>query len=284
MMPNMSTRTSLLLLLCSATLMACLPQPPDRGPAADPCVPRTLEAGKADGYPYSLSEYRATIGPPLTMGCELGSPCHGSGSPANRLQVFSATNPGNNCFEAETFNQVVARLSLTQEPANSPLVTKISDASDNHPDNADLAAALQTFVSNAKIVQDGGTPPPLVDAGPGADGGGGGGNTDAFDADVFERDIQDIFDDNNCTENCHSTSSRLGNFGLTPLAFPGSPEIEANRLAVIAKIDTTLTPADATQAKIYEKATTGHSGSTVVTNTSELTALESWISVGLMGQ
>jgi hypothetical protein len=287
MMSNMSTRTSLLWLLCSATLMACLPQPPDRGSPADPCVPRTLKAGEAAGYPYSLSEYRASIAPELERGCEVGSGCHGAGSPTSRFQVFSTDNPGNNCFEAETFNQVVARLALNQEPAMSPLVVKLSDTSDMHPDYAEFSSTLQAFVSNAKIVQDGGTPAPLVDAGPASDGGGGGGgNTDAFDADVFASDIQEIFDENGCTANCHNAMNEfpLGLFGLTPMAFPGSAEMEANRLAVIEKIDTALAPENATQAKVYVKATTAHSGSTVVTNSSELTALEGWISVGLMGQ
>jgi hypothetical protein len=263
----MSTRTSLLLLLCSATLMACFPQPPD------------YTDGPETPSNFSRDTFETQVLPALSSGGCLG--CHSADVAMGGFGLYA--NPADSAQRDENFNRVVKLVSSSLTADTATMARIYVKATVSHSNSTPLANAV--VLENWIRVGLGGQPVAGgPDAGPAPDGGGGGGNTDAFDADVFERDIQEIFDDNSCTNNCHNTTSRLGNFGLTPMAFPGSQEIEANRLAVIGKIDTSLAPADATQATVYVKATNAHSGSTEVTSSSQLTALESWITVGLMGQ
>ena len=253
-----------------ATLIACFPVPPDYDDG--PEMPRN----------FSRDTFESQVLPALNSGGCLG--CHNANSAAPLGGFGLYPDPLNQTQRDENFNRVVGLVSTSLAAAQAKMARIYDKAVTAHSGSTPLANAI--VLENWIITGLGGQPVSGgPDAGPAPDGGGGGGggNTDAFDADVFARDIQDIFDDNGCTDSCHNTTSRLGNFGLIPMPF-SSAEVEANRLAVIEKIDTTLAPANATQATIYVKATTAHSGSTAVTNASQLTALESWISVGLMGQ
>lgn len=263
---EMSTRTSFLLLLCSATLMACFPQPPDY--TDGPETPRN----------FNRATFESQVMPALKAGGCLG--CH-NGNVAMPMGGFGLyPDPANADQSDQNFERVVGLVSTRLTAATARMAQIYLKATEVHSGSTPLANAI--VLENWIVVGLGGEPLDVPDPGPDA----GAGNTDAFDADVFASDIQEIFDENGCTANCHNAMSEapLGLFGLTPMAFPGSAEMEANRLAVIEKIDTALAPENATQAKVYVKATTAHSGSTVVTNSSELTALESWISLGLMGQ
>jgi hypothetical protein len=121
----------------------------------------------------------------------------------------------------------------------------------------------------------GGAPPPSTpDAG-------GGGNPGSFDAATFASEIQPMLDRSGCIGGCHNTTSRLGNFGMTANAAAGSAEIAANLEAVVARIDTSLSPDAATQAKIYVKATDMHGP--VISDTNDLNTLRDWIADGLGG-
>jgi hypothetical protein len=277
-MPNMSMRTSLLLLLCTSTLMACFPDPPGDiggGPAVPPDAnavnPCTLlgAPGKAAGFPYDVSTFNQMILPPLRAGCLLSSGCHGPGNP-NAYTVYPSTGSDSTCPDEQSFNEVFTDSDYMQLGAMSKIVQKTNGTlghsfAATQPASMEVTALLETYIDAAKAAYD-------------ADGGGGGG----FDAAAFASDIQPIFDGGGCIGGCHNTTSRFGNFGLTALPVAGSAELEANRQAVIAKIDATLAADSATQARIYQKATVAHSGSVAVVDPAKLEALRSWIASGLM--
>jgi hypothetical protein len=161
-MPNMPMRTSILLLLGSATLMACLPGPPDRGPLADPCEYRTADAAQGDGYPFDVNAFQSSVKATLA-GCELGAACHGAGT-AIAFKVFSASNPDpDNCPDVKLFNQVFDRSNYMEGGAQSAVVQKIDGTLAGHIMSAPTATALQGFIDAARA-NFLGLPPP-VDAG-----------------------------------------------------------------------------------------------------------------------
>ena len=274
MVPNMSTRTSLWLLLCSAILMACFPQPPDYtggGPGTpdantgNPCDRQS--AGSGEGFPFDVTVFDDMIQPALmTNNCQVGGGCHGPGN-ANEFTIFTEGE----CPEIQTFNEVFRLSSYQQGATASRMVQAINGMLASHPVKPPGTDALVTlltdYIDTAKATYEAG-------------GGGGGGG---FDPEVFASDIQDILDDGGCLASCHNTTNRFGEFGLTPMPF-GSADLEANFQAVLTKIETTLTPDQATMATLYVKATTAHGGSTPITNATDLSTLESWIADGLTSQ
>ncbi len=274
---------SILSMLLSLGLMACFPDPPTGGggggPPADPCDLITVEGGAYAGYPFDVNAFTANVLPKLEMSCQFTNGCHGLGSPASRLQVFSTANAGNNCFENETFNQVVKRSSYTTGGAGSAIVLKSNDPADMHPDNTEIAGLLQTFVDNAKATAEGGGPGPGVDGGPGSDGGGGGGGG-SLDPNVYATQIHPILTGSNCTNsNCHNINDGAlgGGFGLQPRALAGSANVTQNIAAIAERIDTSLPAAQANMTEFYLKCTDSHLGSVV----SNPQAIEDWIAASL---
>lgn len=136
-MSNTPMRTWFLLLLGSTTLMACFPPPPDGGgggntpvdadPGVDPCM-RQGVAGGAEGFPFDIAAFDSNILPPLQMGCELGSGCHGPGNP-NRFTVYK----DGNCPDIQTFNQVFTLSDYMQGGAASRMVQAIDGTLMGHP-------------------------------------------------------------------------------------------------------------------------------------------------------
>jgi len=268
-MPNMPMRTALLLLLCSATLMACFPEPPDNDSGNNPLPPND----------FNRTTFESQVLPALREGGCLG--CHNAASPMGNFGLYSM--PASSSESDENFTRVV-RLVSTSLTADQAQMAKIYQ-------KAVVAHSGSTPLSNPLVIENwireglggapigGGGP----DAGPGPDGGGGGGG--AFDLAVFASDIQPILDGNGCTAMaCHSTSTFAGGMGLTANAVAGSPESQTNLEKVLLKIDTTLPPEQAAMAKLFVKATTAHSGSRAVTDGTQRTTLENWIADGLMGQ
>lgn len=156
-MPNMSMRTSIFSLLCSAALLACLPEPPegnlggppiDAPPGVDPCM-RKAAAGGTDGFPFDVPTFESAILPTLKTTCQSGSACHGPGNP-NRFTVFTEGD----CPDTQTFNEVFRTSSYQEGPAASPLVQAIDGTLILHPFQPPLTdallAALTDFINAAK--------------------------------------------------------------------------------------------------------------------------------------
>lgn len=156
-MTNTSMRTSMLL-LCSATLMACFPPPPDGGgggntpvdanPGVDPCT-RKSASGGSDGFPFDVATFDSMVRMPLATGCQLGSACHGPGN-QNRFTVFT----DGDCPDVQTFNQVFELSDYQRGGDASRLVQAIDGTLAAHPikpPTADeLLAVLRAYIDTAK--------------------------------------------------------------------------------------------------------------------------------------
>jgi hypothetical protein len=261
---------------CASWYQAVKPATAERrmpAPPADPsCTPITAGKGQVAGFPYDVNDFTTNILPELQggTGCEGGGSCHGAGSSPARFRVFSSANPGNGCPDVETFNQVVARSSYANGGAMSDIVKKI-DGTVTHrfpstsPASVEMATLLAAFIDTAKQTSE-----------KGSDDGG----AAAFDRNVFASQLQPVIDDVRCITGCHTAGGNaFGNFGLKARAQAGSPELEDNVQAILTRIDRTLDPTQATQAKIFVKATDGHGSR--ITNATALGNLANWIATGL---
>jgi hypothetical protein len=254
-------RTSLLLLLCSATLMACFPEPPDRT-GGEPPPART----------FNRETFESQVLPALSAGGCLA--CHSAAANMGNFGLYpmpaSAGERDQNFTEATGL--VSASLTDASQAKTAALYVK---ATVSHSGSTPIADA--TVLENWIIVGLGGVP--VGGGGPDAGPVGGG---EPFDAEAFASQIQPALDGNNCIRFCHNVTSPSGDFGLTFNATAGSAEMEANRQAAIDKVDAELAPGEAAMSALYVAATDTHSGNPI-TDAAKLEALRSWIASGLTG-
>jgi hypothetical protein len=219
----------------------------------DPACQIGVEGERVPGYPYDLSAFANDVLPVLTTNCAAAG-CHGAPAGAGGYTIWAEAAVGN-CDYAKTFN-TLARFIDLNNPGNSRVVVAINGGLATHPIKYDAGdarlGALTAYIADASATNSGGggggvTPPP---------------GASPFDYDVFQATIQPILDTAEgigCAGvGCHGNGA--GNFTLVANPAAGSQDMLDNFLAVTAR--TSLQSPAA--SLVYLKATTRHSGSTVI--------------------
>lgn len=235
-------------------------------PTDNPECQIQAEGEKSPGYPYDVERYTTAVLPVLVESCSAQG-CHGAPAGQAGFTVWADAAPGN-CGFAQTFNSLSLYVDLAT-PENSAVIAAINGTLASHPVKYDAAApqlaALSGYVDDAAARFE-------------ADGGGGTAPPGAspFDYAIYQSVIQPMLDSaegRGCTTSgCHGT----GAGGLTITAAPaaGSPEMEANFIAVTSRANLS----EPASSVIYARAFTRHaSGGSSVVSDAEAQALLAWI-------
>jgi hypothetical protein len=255
---------------CLATLVALSAATAACGAPTEEAVPPECqiqaEGEKTPGYPYDLEKFANEVLPVLTANCGAQG-CHGAPNGTSGFTVWVDAQKGN-CSYAKTFNTLTSFIDLVN-PENSAVLVSVSGALPSHP--VQYAAgdpkldALTNYIKDAsdRYKADGGgnTPPP---------------GASPFNYDVFQSTIQPILDNaegRGCAASgCHGTAA--GGFTLVANPAPGSPEMEANFIAVTGRANLTSPETSV----VLVQATTKHGGGASATaDATQGAALLAWI-------
>jgi len=241
--------------------LGCFKSPPSPDPNTDAACQLDSKSEQTPGYPFDVASFGDQVLPVLSQSCGSGG-CHGAPTGNGGLTVWGTAKPGD-CDFGKTFNFVVAKVDLAT-PVNSRLTAAVSGGSASHPFTFPAAApqlaTLRKFVDTAaaKYKTDGGgqTPPP----GP-----------SPYDYKVFAAQIQPMLE--RCTTAaCHGNGA--GGFTLKPTPAAGSPELQANFIAVTSRGN--LTAPD--KSVIYVRSTVVHaSGASKTVDDAQAQQLLAWI-------
>jgi hypothetical protein len=251
-----------LLIACNAPFITgCFGSPDRSAPVTDPACQLDSKNERSPGYPFDVAKFGSDVLPVVARSCGAQG-CHGAPTGNGGFTVWASAKPGD-CDFGKTFNSVVGKLDLTT-PNNSRLLVVVSGGVVGHPftfpPNAPELATLNSFVSAAaaSFAADGGG----VTAPPGPS---------PFNATTYRTTIQPMLE--RCTAaGCHGGGA--GGFTLTPAPAAGSPELNANFLAVTA-LANLATPAS---SLIYAQATTIHAGgASQIVDATQAQALLAWI-------
>jgi hypothetical protein len=247
----------------AAAAAACTVAAP---PTDDPSCQILADGEKSPGYPYDLARYRDDVLPRLVAGCSTQG-CHGAPQGQGNFTVWADAAPGN-CGFAQTFNSLASHIDLTT-PKNSSILVAISGALPTHPlqyaDGSAELAAIADYIQDASArwqADGGGTTPP-----PGAS---------PFDYAIYQQVIQPILDGaegRGCaTSGCHGTGA--GGFTLVAAPAPGSPEMEANFIAVTGRANLN----EPASSLVLLRALTRHaSGTSAVISAGQGEQLRAWV-------
>jgi hypothetical protein len=235
-------------------------------PLDDPECQIQAEAEKSPGYPFDLAVYTDAV-LPLVVGSCSAAGCHAAPAGNGGFTVWADAAPGN-CGFAQTFNSIADYVDLAT-PQNSAMLNAVNGTLAGHPmtfpaGDANLAT-LTSYIQTAADVW-------------AADGGGGTAPPGAspFDYAIFQSEIAPILDSaegKGCAiSGCHGTGA--GTFTLVQGAAPGSPEMEANFIAVTSRMN--LTTPESSQFLV--RATVRHgAGASAVVSAEEAATILAWI-------
>ncbi len=189
--------------------------------------------------------------------------CHGPGSAFGGFAihggVYQSADETERCDFVATLRSFLD-FADRQNPSESAMLRAIDGRSATHPETLEPTDPLRQAIES--YLQD-------------IEGGGDGGGGDAPGLAAFETDVQPILDTGGgigcaVSGGCHDNVT--GRFSLHSEPAPGSSEMRANYDESVARAD----PSNPEGSILYQRATTTHSGSNVVT-ADEAEAIASWI-------
>ncbi|WP_428261987.1 hypothetical protein [Haliangium sp.] len=252
--------------LAPLTWLAC-GSVPERAPDASvaPICPLEAEIEARPGFPFEPQVFRTQVWPVLSDSCAL-SGCHLQPEGAGGFTLWPVSTAP--CDFAHSFNAVYDKSDFRNDPKNSRVYASVTGSNPAHPalaDSPDLDIILD-YVSaayQAYIDRFGPSDP-----------------TELFDFDVFQTQVQPVFDEAGCiVAGCHAPETAAGGFSLYPAPTAGSAEMEQNFATIVSLVDFSSGQNGAVLSRVYVRASDLHRG--VRLGDDSLATLLSWIQAGL---